>query len=94
VATNDAEERAYLQTYFGRPPDAYQLARFFLMQQVAHMFFAMAFLWTGSSGKPVGRIEDVPGFREFHRPIWADEINLGDSQTKLVYGRVHLASGF
>ena len=53
VVTNDAEERVYLQEYFGQPPDQYQLARFFLMQQVAHMFYAMAFLLLGSSGKPI-----------------------------------------
>ena len=31
-----------------------QLARFFLAQQVAHMFYALVFLLFGSSGKPVG----------------------------------------
>ena len=38
VVCNEAEERLYLQEYFGQPPDPYQLARFFLMQQLAHMF--------------------------------------------------------
>ena len=31
----------------------YQLARFHLMQQLAHMFYAMAFLLLGSAGKPI-----------------------------------------
>src|SRR5260370_2499525 len=38
VVTNDAEESVYLETYFGEPPDPYQLARFYLMQQVSHVF--------------------------------------------------------
>ena len=65
VVTNDAEERVYLQEYFGQPPDEYQLARFFLMQQIAHMFYAMAFLLLGSAGKPVDWSETVPEFRTF-----------------------------
>ena len=89
VAANDAEERVYLQEYFGHPPDEYQLARFFLMQQVAHIFYAMAFLLLGSSGEPVNLSEHVPEFRDFHRRFWAGEVNLADNRTKIVYGKVH-----
>ena len=89
VVTNDAEERVYLQEYFGQPPDRYQLARFFLMQQVAHIFYAMAYLLQGSSGKPIAWSETVPEFRDFHRRIWAGEVNLADNRMKTVHGRVH-----
>lgn len=89
VVTNDAEEAVYLHEYFGQPPDQYQRARFFLMQQVAHMFYAMGFLWLGSLGGPVRPSEKVPAFRDFHRRIWAGEINLADNQMKTVYGMVH-----
>jgi hypothetical protein len=89
VVTNDAEERVYLQEYFGEPPDPYQLARFFLMQQVAHMFYALAFLFLGSSGKSIDWSETVPEFRDFRRRIWAGEVNLTGNQMKTVYGRVH-----
>ena len=89
VVSNEAEEKVYLQKYFGGPPDLYQLARFFLMQQVAHMFYAMAFLLMGSSGKPLDWGEPVPDFNDFHRRCWAGEVNLSDHHTKIVYGRVH-----
>jgi hypothetical protein len=89
VVANEAEERIYLQEYFGEPPDAYQLARFFLMQQVAHMFYAMAYLLMGSSGEPIDWRETVPEFRDFHRRFWAGEVNLQDKHAKTVYGRVH-----
>jgi hypothetical protein len=89
VVTNDAEERVYLQEYFGEPPDEYQLARFFLMQQIAHIFYAMAFLFLGSSGKPIDWSETVPAFRDFHRRFWAGEVTLDDKDTKTVYARVH-----
>src|SRR6476661_9380149 len=44
IVTNEAEERIYLQEYFGKAPDEYQRARFYLTRQLAHMFYAMAFL--------------------------------------------------
>ena len=89
VVTINAEESVYLQGYFGKPPDQYQLARFFLAQQVAHIFYAMVYLLLGSSGKPIDWSETVPEFRDFHRRMSADEVNLKDKQMKIVYGRVH-----
>jgi hypothetical protein len=53
------------------------------------MFYAMAFLLLGSSGKPIDWSETVPEFRDFHRRMWADEVNLRDKQMKIVYGWVH-----
>ena len=89
VAANPEEERVYLRSYFGAPPDEYQLARFFLAQQVAHMFYAMAFLWQGSAGKPIDWTETVPEFGDFHRRFWAGEVGLADFGVKTIYGRVH-----
>ena len=91
VVTNEAEETVYLQEYFGQPPDAYQLARFFSMQQLAHMFYAMAFLWTGSHGRPGTTLSDgIPGWGEFHPRFWSGDIKLEDDHSKTIYGKVHL----
>jgi hypothetical protein len=89
VVNNDLEERTYLQEYFGRPPDEYQLARLFLMRQVVHMLSAAVFLLLGSSGQPVDQSEKAPEFRYFHQRIWTSEVNLADTDMKTVYGRVH-----
>ena len=89
VVTNDEEERVFLQEYFGAAPDRYQLARFHLMQQIAHLFYTMAFLLIGSSGKPVDWSGTVPEFRDYHRRMWAGEVDLTDKDVKIVYGRVH-----
>lgn len=96
VAANEAEEQLYLREYFGKAPDQYQLARFFLMQQVVHLFYTMAYLWLGSASKwmgtadhPVNLSEPAPEFRAFHRSLWAREVNLEDKSAKIVYGRVH-----
>ncbi|MGA2214963.1 MAG: phosphotransferase [Bryobacteraceae bacterium] len=89
VVTNDEEEMVYLQEYFGAAPDPYQLARFHLMQQIAHLFYTMAFLSLGSPGKPVDWSGTVPEFTDYHRRMWAGEVDLADKDTKIVYGRVH-----
>jgi len=89
VITDDADEWTYLGQYFGQRPDEYQRARFFLMRQVVHMFCAAVFLLLGSAGKAIGQSENLPSFRDFHRRIWAGEVNLADNDLKMVYGRMH-----
>ena len=89
VVTNDEEEMVYLQEYFGAAPDQYQLARFHLMQQLAHLFYTLAFLFLGSLGKPIDWSGTVPEFSDYHRRMWAGEIDLADNDVKIVYGRVH-----
>jgi len=90
VVTNDAEEEIYLRTYFGEAVSEYRLARFYLMRQALHMFYAMIFLLLGSSGKPIDPNAKTPDFRDFHDGIWAGEISLANAETKLQYGRVHM----
>lgn len=89
VVTNDVDELTYLEHYFGDRPDEYQRARFFLMRHVLHMFYATVFLLLGSGGKPIDLSEKLPSFEDFHRRIWAGEINLANNDLKIVYGMVH-----
>ena len=90
VVTNDADEKAYLHEYFGQPSDEYQQARFFLMRQILHLFYATVFLLLGSAaGQPVNPRENLPSFRDFHQRIWADEVSLADNDLRMVYGRIH-----
>ena len=53
------------------------------------MFYAMAFLTLGSSGKPIDWNDPVPAYSDFQRRFWAREASLADDQAKTVYGRVH-----
>jgi Phosphotransferase enzyme family len=89
LVDTEEEEQIYLQEYFGAPPDSYQAARFYLMKQLAHMFYAMAFLNLGSTGKPVDQSEPVLAYSDFQRRFWAREVDLADHHSKAVYGRVH-----
>lgn len=88
LVADDAEERAYLQAYFGQPPDPYQRARFFLMQQIVHMFYAMGFLLLGSSSEPDPSAQ-APGFQALRRRIWAGEVDPVHKHEKTLYGRAH-----
>jgi aminoglycoside phosphotransferase (APT) family kinase protein len=89
LVANEVEEQIYLEEYFGAPPDSYQAARFYLMKQLAHMFYAMAFLDLGSAGGPIDWSELVPAYSDFQRRFWARKVNLADNHSKTVYGRVH-----
>ena len=89
VVADDADELTYLERYFGHRPDEYERARFFLMRQVLHMLSATVFLLLGSAGKPINLSEKLPSFRDFHRRIWAGEVNLEDNDLKIMYGMVH-----
>ena len=89
LVANEEHEKVFLGAYFGAAPDAYQSARFHLMQQVSHMFYAMAFLSMGSGGVPIDWSVAAPGYQEFQLRWWDGEVNLRHQEVKLAYGRVH-----
>jgi hypothetical protein len=53
------------------------------------MFYVMAFLTLGASGKPLDRTEPVPSYQNFQRRFWAREVGLADNQAKTLFGMVH-----
>src|ERR1700761_317828 len=70
LVANETEEQSYLQEYFGAPPNPYQAARFYLMRQLAHMFYALVFLNVGSEAKPIDWSVLVPTYSDFQRRFW------------------------
>ena len=89
VAVNEEEEHSFLHAYFGHPPDDYQIARLYLMQQLTHMFYAAAFLMFGPRDHQTDTATPGPDFPEFHKQYQAGEINFGDSAMRGEYGRFH-----
>ncbi|MEO8482786.1 MAG: phosphotransferase [Acidobacteriota bacterium] len=89
IVTNDDEERSFLQAYFGEAPDAYQRARFHVMQQIAHLFYTMAFLYVGAAGQPVDWNVPVPDPGAFQQQMWSRDIDLSIPVTKVAFGRVN-----
>ena len=90
LVADQAEERDFLTAYFGAPPTAYQSARLHLMQQLAHVFYALAFLNLGATKKPIDWSEGAPEYSEFQQRFWAREVGLADDHSKAVFGRAHL----
>jgi aminoglycoside phosphotransferase (APT) family kinase protein len=60
LVANEADEQIYLKEYFGASPNSYQAARFYLMRQLAHLFYALVFLGLGCDSKPVDWSEPLP----------------------------------
>jgi len=89
LVAEEAEERIFLQEYFGASPGSYQAARLYLMRQLAHIFYAMVYLTVGAADKPIDWGEPLPAYSDFQRRFWAHEVNLGDAHSKAIYGRVH-----
>lgn len=90
VAASDADEECYLRAYFGEDTGEYRAARFYLMRQLVHMFYAIVYTNIGSSGKPIDADAPVPDFKDFHDRIWTGEVSLETSERKVEFGRVHL----
>ncbi len=87
---NEADEEAYLRAYFGEPPGEYRSARFFLMQQAAHIFYVTIFmLLVAAAGKPIDPNLSAPDFREFHDRLMSGQASLATDEGKLQYAKVH-----
>ena len=89
LVNSEADETNYLERYFGRRPDDYERARFFLMQQFLHVFAATVYMLLGAAGKPIDLSQRRPSFRDFHQQIWHGKINLADNHQRVIYGLVH-----
>lgn len=90
---HDDQEAAYLDAYFGAPADPYQHARFYLMRQALHVFYAtMLMVTTARSGAPIDPEATTPDFQDFHQRLISGEVSLTTAEEKVQYARVHLAA--
>lgn len=89
LASDEAAEKLFLQEYFGAPPAPYQSARLYLMQQLAHMFYAIAFLRTAGPTTSIDWNEPLPSYDEYQRRFWSGDIKLNDDGSRLDFGRIH-----
>ncbi|OKH53764.1 hypothetical protein NIES2101_09945 [Calothrix sp. HK-06] len=92
--STEAREEMFLKAYFGDSLDEYKRARFFLMQQVCHMFYAMIFMKFALKLQPKNSVcvlsMDTPRLREFYRQVGAREISLMSYEGQLLFGKVIL----
>lgn len=90
LVNSDEDEKNFLQDYLAAPAQEMQLARFYLMRQLAHIFYALAFTFVGSLGQPIDWSTPLPDFEELRHAVWSGAFNMEDRPSKITYGRVHL----
>lgn len=92
--TSEAHEEVLLRAYFGDTLDDYKRARFFLMQQVSHMFYAMIFLkFAAAIRTPTSVYDpsmDTPSIQEFYQQMIEGKFALNTFEGQLMYGKVLL----
>lgn len=93
--TNEAEEEQFLNAYFGSELDEYKRARFFLMQQVTHLFYAMIMLKSAHTAHPdKGTQHDsnmaTPRLHDFYLQIGSGKVSLASYEGQLLYAKVLL----
>lgn len=87
----DDQEAAYLAAYFGAPATPYQQARFYLMRQALHVFYAaFLFVTAARAGTPIDPLATRPDFDDFHRGLISGEVDLAKPEAKVQYALVHL----
>jgi Ser/Thr protein kinase RdoA (MazF antagonist) len=87
----DDQEAAYLAAYFGSPATAYQHARFYLMRQALHVFYAaFLFVTAARAGAAIDPTATRPDFDDFHRRLISGEVDLTTAAAKEQYAFVHL----
>lgn len=90
------EEEILLQAYFGDALDEYKRARFFLMRQVNHMFYAMLLMLSAGARKPDGKWHgdmDTPRLRDFHQrfaAVGTEGDPVASAEGLMLYGKVRL----
>nr|WP_294947539.1 phosphotransferase [uncultured Mucilaginibacter sp.] len=91
VITNEAEEKDYLTGYLGKVPTEYQLARFFLMQQIVHVaYFTFFMRLVHEAGAAIDPDAARPDFRKFNKCMWEGGVDLNDTDNRLQYARAHM----
>ena len=89
IVANDEEEAAFLQAYLGAVPDARQHARLYVMRQLAHLFYTMAFLYTAGPGEPVDWNTPAPDDFAFQQLMWSGGADLSVRDVKIAFARVN-----
>lgn len=89
LARDEEDERTFLQTYFAATPTPYQQARLHLMRQLAHMFYAMAFLADSSPEKLAALNSPEIPYGDFQARFWSRDLILSDDKSKATFSRIH-----
>lgn len=83
------DEETLLGTYFGEAPDSFKTARFFLMQQICRMYYAMIVLTLVESRDISGDMQ-TPCLKDVHAGLASGNISLFNDEGKVLWGKALL----
>ncbi len=91
IAKNQEEELALLKKYLNKEPTEYDMACFYLIQQVLHInYFSVFMVILSSSNHPIDLNNHSDySYREFHDRMWKGDINLAENESRLHYALIH-----
>ena len=91
---NIKHEELFLEAYFGTELNNYHRARFFIMQQVGLMYYAMLMLQLANSNTPKGHKHNadmsLPTLTDFYSLLAGGQMSLDTYEGKLQYGKILL----
>src|SRR5699024_144020 len=92
--SGEDQEEVFLRYYFGNALNNYKKARYYLMQQVCHMYYAMLMFKFAAAMRPPDFTHDpdmstVP-LGEIPKLIQRDELSLSSYEGRLLYGKALL----
>lgn len=89
-----AQEEPFLKAYFGNYLDSYKEARFFLMQQICLIFYAMAFMKLIIASQPPDFSHDTNmetlRLQDFHVQLGNGKVTLASYEGKFSYAKTLL----
>ena len=84
-------EKVFLGTYFGHPPDDYQLSRLFIMRQVCRIIYSMLMLHLAAQHKPADHQHDQEmegmDIATFSVLMGTGKLSLASYEGQLMYGK-------
>lgn len=87
---SDGAEGAYLTEYLGAAPTGQEIARFYLMRQSMHAFYASFLLLSIAPEMTIQPDLGAPAFAQFHKQLISGAVRLATPQEKEQFAKVHI----
>lgn len=88
---DEVREHIFLKAYFGKEPDDYKTARFYLMRQICRIVYAMLMFELAAQGKPANYAhpQEMEGIdlKTFGALMESGKISLAGYEGQLMYGK-------
>lgn len=91
---NDAQEKTFLEAYFGDDLKPYNSARFFIMRQICRLIYAALMFKLAHASDPAGIVDDpdmqTMNLRKVGEQMGAGKLSLSSYRGQVLYGKALL----